>query len=154
MGKGKPRVNALPEEQELHRLLDCLGQVRQVPPIPSYPFALYNPRVLIRAVNALFPLGKEKALAVIDEFLRVHRLDDDDGIQLDYYAEYQLDDGEYEGVLLVLHTLFDVPETRGHSRLPRFPITIEGDIPLLFTEGGYGASKGQCPRPGRMYGPS
>jgi len=54
----------------------------------------YDPRALIRAVNALQPLGKERALAAIGELLRVALPSDP----------------AYEGMLLVLRVLFEVPK--------------------------------------------
>jgi hypothetical protein len=131
-GQGTPPPEGMFEERDLRVVLDALGQV------PSYNAAWrYNPRKLIRAVNLLQPLGKVKALAVIDEYLRVTS---------DWH-----DDGR-EGLFLVLRTLFDVPDDPGHmpvmgvgapspsepkdqKLLPRFPIAIEGDIPLLLVEG-------------------
>jgi hypothetical protein len=131
-GKGTPPPEGMFEERNLRVLLDALGEV------PSYNAAWdYNPRKVIRAVNLLHPLGKEKALAAIDEYLRV--------------SSHWHDDGR-EGVFLVLRTLFDVPEDLGHmppmlvgapspsepedpKLLPRFPIAIEGDIPFLVAEG-------------------
>ena len=37
----------------------------------------YNPRLIIRAVNVLWPLGKEKALAAVAEYVRVSNEDTD-----------------------------------------------------------------------------
>jgi hypothetical protein len=129
-GKGTPPKD-LPDEARLRELLNILGEV------PSYNSGgSYNPRFVIRAVNALQPLGKERALAVIDEFLRVASHWDDDG---------------REGMFLVLRTLFDVPADPGYMRrmmvgaagpepkdpklLPRFPVALEQDIPLLTVSG-------------------
>ena len=40
--------------------------------MPSYDAGYhYNPLAVIRVVNALQPLGKDKALAALDEYLRV-----------------------------------------------------------------------------------
>jgi hypothetical protein len=126
-GRGDPPPDAMFAEPELRRLLDTLGEV------PSYNDGLrYNPRAVIQAVNLLQPLGKGKALAAIQEHLRT------------------TDEGE--GAFLVLRTLFEVPEDPGYmprmhvgapsptepknpKLLPRFPITIEGDIPLLLVTG-------------------
>jgi len=137
-GKNTPPPKRMFAERELRSLLDALGHV------PSYNSGWeYNPRNVIKAVNLLQPLGKVKALAAIDEFLRVTS---------------HLHDERREGMFLVLRTLFEVPDSRstlfsapknrgymqpmqvGGSRpkapddpklLPRFPISIEGDIPFL-----------------------
>jgi hypothetical protein len=129
---GKPPRASIFDEQELRTLLGALGEV------PSYNGGWhYNPRQVIRAVNLLQPLGKEKALMVVNEFLRV--------------ASRWHDDGR-KGVFLVLRTLFEVPDDPGFmppmyvgaphpsqpedkKLLPRFPISIEGDVPLLLVEG-------------------
>jgi hypothetical protein len=129
-GQGNP-PEGLPSETELRRLLEVLNQA------PSYSVGSeYNPRKVIEAVNVLQPLGKEKALAVMEEFLRVAR---------------HSHDGR-RGVFLVLRTLFDVPENPGYmpkmyvgqpspaepedkKLLPRFPIALEGDTPFLVVFG-------------------
>lgn len=131
-GGGKPPPQGMFDEQELRELLQALGEV------PSYNQGeVYNPRSVIRAVNLLQPLGKEKALAAIDEFLRV--------------TPHWHEDGR-DGVFLVLRTLFNVPEGPGYmpamvvgspypqmpkdlKLLTRFPIALEGDIPFLLVEG-------------------
>ena len=53
-------------EEELRSILRILDET------PSYNNGWdYNPRGVIRAVNALQPLGKEKALTAVAEYLRV-----------------------------------------------------------------------------------
>ena len=92
----------------------------------------YKPQTVIRAVNALQPLGKERALATIDEYLEAH---------------------SGEGVFLVLRVLFDVPKPPGHmprmqvgdmvgvpspqdhQLLSRSPIVLHDDIPFLLGSG-------------------
>jgi len=129
---GTPPDPALFDETELRRLLGLLDVV------PSYNAgARFDPRPLIRAVNALQPLGKDRALAAISEYLRVT-------------SPYE--DGGYEGTLLVLRTLFDVPDAEGGlppllvgapspaapddpALLPRFPLLLAGDIPFLAVRG-------------------
>lgn len=138
-GQGTPPPNGVFTEPELRRLLEALYD------LPSYQSSYrYNPRPVIRAVNLLQPLGKEKALAAVDEFLRV---------SFDF-----TDETSREGVFLLLRTLFDVPtvptvfndaplksgymppllggaDAPIEKLLPRFPIAIEGDIPFLLVEG-------------------
>jgi hypothetical protein len=153
-GQGTPPPDGLFTEPELRRLLEALND------LPGLNAGHYNPRPVIRAVNLLQPLGKEKALAAIDEFLRVAKFE-------------WTDHNAREGVFLVLRTLFDVPTgatvfpfnleakpgymppilvgagTPGPSDeklLPRFPIAIEGDIPFFLGEG-YGDISGVPERP-------
>lgn len=132
-GKGDPPPDGMFEERDLRRMLEALGQV------PSYNAGgnEFDPRKVIRAVNLLQPLGKDKALAIIDEYLRV--------------TSFWHDSGR-EGVFVVLRTLFQVPDDPGYMRhmvagvpdlrppsdhklLPRFPITIEEGIPFKLVNG-------------------
>jgi hypothetical protein len=127
-GAGTPYTGVA--EPELRRLLETLDAV------PSYDATGFDPLRLIRAVNALQPLGKDKALAVISEYLRVSSW---------------LDDPGREGVFLVLRALFDVPAgkmppmmvggpspapPKDPTALPLYPIAIVDDVPLKIV-GGY-----------------
>jgi hypothetical protein len=105
---------------------------------PSYNSGYhYDPLAVIRIVNVLQPLGKDKALTAIDEYLRV--------------ASY-FHSPAREGLFLVLRVLFDVPADPSHmphmyvgapwpaapedpKRLPRFPIVLLDDVPLLLVSG-------------------
>src|SRR5947207_2143715 len=87
----------------------------------------FDPRSLIRSVNALYPLGKDRALDAIEVFLRRHPLTGGDG--------------PCNGMFLVLRCLFEVPASRGsmplmmvgapyppepsdHRLIPRFPLVV------------------------------
>jgi hypothetical protein len=96
--------------------------------VPSYN-ASFDPQRVIEAVNALVPLGKDRALAVIDEYLRVSSVFEDHG---------------RDGVFLLNRVLFDVPSSgvmpdmnvgaglvvSDPKLVPRFPLVIVDDIPL------------------------
>jgi hypothetical protein len=124
-GRGAPPSGFA--EADLRRLLELIDAV------PSYD-KRFDPLALIRAVNALVPLGKDRALAAIDEYLRVSSWLDDDG---------------RAGVFLILRALFDVPAggmpammvggaapTPTDPRaLPRFPLAIVDDVPLKLVYG-------------------
>jgi len=129
-GAGTPPDGAVFDETELRRLLRLLDAV------PSYD-APGDPRALIEVVNALQPLGKARAVAAMQEYLRVAS---------------SLDDPGREGTFLVARTLFDVPKDPGYFRsmavgaptlappkdprsLPRFPIVIVDDIPFNVVSG-------------------
>ncbi len=132
-GRGEPPAAGLFDEATLRRLLRILDRV------PSYNAgAAYDPLAVIRAVNALQPLGREKAIAAIAEYLRISSSFENPG---------------REGAFLVMRCLFDVPTPPGHmppmmvgagspapptdaTLLPRFPIAIRGDIPFMLV-GGY-----------------
>lgn len=127
-GRGTPPSPDLIAEPELRRLLSLLFNVG------SYNGGYnYNPLAVIRAVDALHAVGRDKALATIGEYLRISSPMDDPG---------------REGTFLVMRTLFDAaPESGGlptmrvgapafdepeDSRVTsRFPVLIEDDIPLL-----------------------
>src|SRR5262245_4777163 len=131
-GRGAPPPPDLISEPELTRLLSVLCTVG------SYDSgSRFNPLPMIRAVNALHALGRERALAAIGEYLRISS---------------DLNDPAREGMFLVLRTLFDAgPDASGLPRMgvgapspaepkdprtaPRFPIVIAGDIPLLRVNG-------------------
>jgi hypothetical protein len=131
-GRDSPPDPTLLPEQELRSLLRLIDKV------PSYNSGYtYDPLALIRAVNALRPLGKDKALAVLTEYLRIASIYNDSGS---------------EGVFLVLRVLFDVPADPGYmphmyvgapipeeptdpKRLPHFPLLLLDDVPLLLVTG-------------------
>ncbi|MCH8047448.1 MAG: hypothetical protein IID44_27455 [Planctomycetes bacterium] len=124
-GAGKPATEGLPEEKQLCRMLRVLDRV------PSYFLhsTNYDPLPVIQAVNILQPLGQRRALAVLEEYLRVTS---------------SRDSGR-EGMFLVLRVLFEIPDDPGHhpkifglleeekdmKSWPRFPIVVQDDIPFL-----------------------
>jgi len=94
----------------------------------------YNPAIVIKTVNYLHPLGKEKALEKISTYLK----------QADKKQNYN-------GLFWVLRSLFDLPKEKDFpsvllgkadipspdepKKLPRFPIVIIDDVPLLVVRG-------------------
>jgi hypothetical protein len=143
-GQGLAPREGLFTEVELRQIFEAFCD------LPAVDEREYNLRPVIQAVDLLQPLGKTKALAAIEEFLRVSHED--------------LDDRPREGLFLVLRTLFDVPtgktlfpgdddlsppgfmppmiiaiqsleELTDRKLLPRYPIVIEGDIPFLMCRG-------------------
>lgn len=92
----------------------------------------YDPRVVIEAVNALQPLGKADALAAIEQTVESRAGE------------------ESTGLFWVLRTLFDTPGVHPRvgigdpdvappaypEQMPRWPIVLVGDVPLLVV-GGY-----------------
>lgn len=131
-GRGSPPPQDMFSETELRNIINVLAEV------PSYNAGShYDPLKVIRAVNLLQPLGRGKTLAAIGEFLRVSS---------------DFDDPAREGMFLVLRTLFEVPSVPGYfprmlvgapdpsepndpKLLPRFPIALVDDVPLLVVEG-------------------
>lgn len=100
----------------------------------TMPIEAYNPAAVIEAVNALQPLGKEAALAEVERYLQQQ----DKGAQA-------------TGLFWVLRVLFAVPSESGFpplhlgqpaipppseaGHLPRFPIVMVQDVPLLASRG-------------------
>jgi hypothetical protein len=130
-GRGDPPPVKVFREEQLQGLLRLIDQA---PPLQG---PRYDPLPVIRIVNALQALGKDRTLAAVDEFLRVSS-----------YA----DSSAREGLFVVLRVLFEVPEDPGHmphmyvgapspagpedpKRLPRFPVLLLDDVPLLLVYG-------------------
>ena len=126
-GKGTAVSEGILDEQTLRAVFAVLSQV------PSYNDSgeHFDARKVIRAVNTLQPLGKARALAAIEEFLRVT----------------PAHDPAREGIFLVLRALFEVPSNLDNmptmyvgqpypmppadrTLSPRFPLVLEGDVPF------------------------
>lgn len=133
-GKGQPPKSGLFAEDELQNFLRLLGTS------PGLDGNSYNPLPLIQIVNTLQPLGKEKSLAVIGEYIRVS--DEWSGFSEPRYR-----------LFLVLQVLFDLPDEidpsqagrfgmpippgpKNAHQIPRFPVALVDDIPFMLV-GGY-----------------
>lgn len=119
-GTGQPPVGFV--EADLRRVLDVIDAV------PSYN-ASFEPQRLIAAVNALVPLGKDRALAAIDEYLRVSSPFEDHGREGVFLLDRALFDLPPSGVMPAMHvgagrTIADP------KRVPRLPLVIIDDLPL------------------------
>ncbi len=145
-GSGKPIDPKIFPESELRSLL------RLIDDAPGYHSGYsYNPLTVIQIVNTLQPLGKEKALAAIEEYLRV--------------CSFLHSPGR-EGVSLVLRALFEVPADPGYmpemlvggpvtasfpkdpKEFPRFPIMLEDDVPIMLVSGYNVGGEAPNPAPG------
>jgi len=131
--KGQPPKPDMFTEDELRDLLRLLDTA---PGLDGYS---YNPLPVIKIANTLQPLGKEKALAAIGEYIRVS-------------SEWSGFGEARSGIFLVLRVLFDVPESvdpikvvafgapsppgpKDPHRIPGFPIALVDDIPLMLVNG-------------------
>lgn len=129
-GAGAPPPATVIDEATLRDTLRALDRV------PSYQEPA-DPRATIAAVNALVALGHDRALAAIGEYLRVSSPFDDPG---------------RDGLFVVLAALFEVPEPPGYQpapalgasqpppptnprALPRFPVALVDDVPLVVVHG-------------------
>ena len=128
-GSGEPPGPSILAEDELREIL------RSISDAPKLNGAAYNPRNLIRIVNRLQKLGKDRAVAALSEYLRVA----------------PPVTSKRSRVFLVLRVLFDLsdesahhpmirigkplPAPIGEDAFPRFPILLERDVPCLLTIG-------------------
>lgn len=128
--RGAPISNKVMGEAKLRPLLQLIDT------LPRCSGEEYSPLPVIRVVNSLHGLGKEKALAVIDEYLRL--------------ASHFHSDAR-EGLFLVLRVLFELPKDgamptmfigqpdpegpKEKKTLPRFPVVLVGDVPLFVVNG-------------------
>ncbi|MBL8678122.1 MAG: hypothetical protein JNK05_03110 [Myxococcales bacterium] len=128
------------------------SHLNNIAAIGAIDAARFDPAPLVRAVNALQPLGRDAALDVIDEYLRVHN-----------GALAALD----ESVFLLLRALF-VPSSphRAHppaalgapsvmpptnpDDLPAFPLAIADDVPFVLVTG---YTLGGVPQPAEQHMP-
>lgn len=126
------KVSALQDEQELSET-ELRTALAAIAGVGSARAANYDPGAMIRAVNVLMPRGKDLALTILREYVRVA--------------------GDDEAALLVLRVLFDLddgrmprlsfgaalPRTINTAELeriePRYPLIIYKDVPLLFANG-------------------
>lgn len=131
-GARAPRSSVLQMTDDALRL-----HLNNIAAIGAIDAARFDPAPLVRAVNALQPLGRDAALDVIDEYLRVHNA-----------ALAGVD----ESVFLVLRALFvPSPPHRAHPTahlgapsvapptnpddLPAFPLAIADDVPFVLVTG-------------------
>lgn len=122
-GKGITPDSSTFTEGELRKLLQLIDSLLES--------RCENPLLYIQLVNTLLPLGKDKALAAIDEYLRVSS---------DFL-------GDRTPLFNLLRLLFEVPEDPGfmprmmvgspsvkepedRKLIPLFPIVLRDDIPL------------------------
>lgn len=129
-GNGECAVSDGMDEKRLRDLLRILEEVPKL--FDREGINSWNPSKLVDAVNSLHPLGQKEGLEVISEYLRVT-----DGHEAQ------------SGMFLVLRALHEVPKETGSfpeivhwnrqpkklELLPRFPLLIVDDVPLLFVVG-------------------
>ena len=109
-GRGEPPNPALMPEKELRPLLRLIDKA------PSFRFGNdYDPLLVIQIVNALQPLGKEKALAAIEEYLRVAGALEGEGVFW-YCACYSM----YQQIQVTCLIWMSVSRAQAHCRTPNF----------------------------------
>lgn len=97
------------------------------------PMEDYDPDEIVAAVNFLQPRGKERALAQLEELLATLGSGDNTGLFWVLRALFDLQTGvEFPPVMLGQPS---IPPPSDLATLPRYPIVIAQDIPLLAIRG-------------------
>lgn len=142
-------VNAL-GETELRRLLCVIAEVAEV----HADAADFNPRTAIVAVNALQPLGKQRGVAVLREYMQISFAgagSDDQGLFVIMRALFEVpplapgeqpvpyDSPRFPGVLRRGYLLPPVIAVAGDpdhpTKFPRLPLAIIDDVPFFVAAG-------------------
>jgi hypothetical protein len=134
-----PRFRTQPPPADVFDEMQLRALLRVIDRTPVSEGMQFNPRRLIEVVNTLQPLGKDKALAAISEYLRVGG-------------------AARDGTLLLLRALFEMPDDPGYmpdamvgmplprrpaalnSVIPRYPLAIVDDVPFVIARGVSGSS--------------
>ena len=131
------------DEHELRRLLSFLHQ-----PLVSLKanYPTFEPRRMIAMANVIQPLGKNRILALTNEYLRITSPYDEGRVSIGLVLLMLFDVPEKPGFLpplVILPYWPKPPEDRRHS--PRYPIAMIDDVPILlvrrvnaFSSGGAG----------------
>lgn len=144
-GRKMPEDPPVMDEAELRKILQCIDKASE------HEGGMYsmapsdNPLQIIQLVNTLQPLGKKKAMAAINEYLRVRAYGGNWGLSY---------------ISLPLRILFEVPEDPGYmprtmclpvpegkeKLLPRYPVLLLEDVPLNLSFGYAGSGYTTSPR--------
>lgn len=86
----------------------------------------FNPAPLIRAVNHLIPMGKERAIHELREYVRIAR----DNWDEEYRSDENIDTSDFNRVISIAHTLFENPDLEMMSPDSSVPDKDPRDGPL------------------------
>jgi hypothetical protein len=116
---------------------------------PSYDQRHFNPAKLVRAVNYLLPMGKDKAIRELREFLKVARMWPETK-----RVDDNIDTSDKTSVFLIVHLLFESaepgqplpeiqtvpfspqPDEKSRADWPQFPVFLQDDFPFFLPCGG------------------
>jgi hypothetical protein len=119
---------------------------------PSYVQNDFNPAKLVRAVNHLVPMGKEKAIRQLRAFLRIARDSTNETVRYDE----NIDTSDRTCVFLIVRLLFECAEPTGklpdimtvpfvpspadedRKYWPLHPVFLQDDVPFFLVNGGMG----------------
>jgi hypothetical protein len=117
---------------------------------PSYDQDDFNPARLVRAVNHLMPMGKEKAIRELREFLKIAR----DSVYETIRRDENIDTSDRTCVFLIVRLLFEcaepsgelpdiatvpftpIPEDKDKRYWPLYPVHLQDDVPFFLVYGG------------------
>jgi hypothetical protein len=125
---------------------------------PSVREGDFNPTMLVRAVNHLHALGKERAIAELRNYLEIAR-------QSSHVTRdpADIDTSNHQCVLLIVRLLFEPadpadklpglfigamspsPPPEGKEQWPLFPLYVQEDIPFLLIRGTWGTGTPRHP---------
>jgi hypothetical protein len=95
--------------------------------VPSYDQNDFNPAKLVRAVNHLMPMGKEKAIRELRAFLKIARDSTNETVRCDE----NIDTSDRTCVFLIVRLLFECAEPKGElpgiATVPFMPVPDEKD---------------------------
>ncbi|GMU22309.1 MAG: hypothetical protein AMXMBFR13_23950 [Phycisphaerae bacterium] len=123
-----PPVSVVPEEE-----LRCLLVLIDSAPSEIGPY--YNPRDLITSVNGLLPSGKDKILTAMEEYVRVTPPWHKGSFHLLFLLRVLFDPPDAHNRPVLFMAGWNPPVPKRLARVPRFPIVIVLDIPLLLAIG-------------------
>jgi hypothetical protein len=101
--------------------------------VSAHKFDDYRPGAVIQAVNALQPLGKERALEQIQDYLKQNAAKDNYGLFWVLRVLFDVPTGQAFPPVRIGQP--DIPPPTDPGKLPRFPIVIIRDVPLLVVRG-------------------
>jgi hypothetical protein len=117
---------------------------------PSYDPNDFNPAKLVRAVNHLMPMGKEKAIRELREFLKIAR----DSVNETIRRDENIDTSDRTCVFLIVRLLFEsaeptekppdimttpftpIPDDKDKKYWPLYPVQLQDDVPFFLVYGG------------------
>jgi len=131
-GKGQPPSEGMFHEADLRRLIGLISQIAEPFEFEMWGGWKFNPAKLIECVNALQVHGKERALAAIEETLRVGV--GSGAIFLVLRALFELPDKSVPSPVIRIG-IPHPPEPDDPNSFPMYPVVLIDDIPLLLVAG-------------------
>jgi hypothetical protein len=114
---GTPPPSKLISEARLRQILTLLDRLE---PVDRGIFTVYDPLIIVQAVNRLQPLGKQRVLAILHEYIRVTTFTTRNSINSDCpYSIFPL-----------LRLLFTLPVENELNDFNEYVFAVVDDVPL------------------------